>query len=327
MAHQETEQKSNYLKGVVPRGFRSPDPNVRWFMDAVKSWDQKSHMWMSIIGIPFDGGTVSARRGSRYAPSRIREYLYSLTTYNIEHDSDITQPLYDCGDVEVDIVDFDETMRRLRLAAQSVFGNAEHVIALGGDHSLTNELIRAARNAAGEEIGVVQFDAHHDMRTKWGHHSGFWLRALVDDGTLKGENVYQIGVRGSLYSPYYTDYLRQKEIRYLTAYAFHEIGVEKALAEIADRLKHVKEVYVTFDIDAVDQAFAPGTDHPSAGGLSSDEALRLVYGLASRLSVRWLDVMEVSPPHDIAEQTVGLAGELAMQFIHARCKESPRKET
>jgi len=320
MAFQTNGQNSNYLTKAAARGIKTPDPNVRWLGDTIKFWDQKAHMWMGIIGIPFDGGTVSARRGSRYAPTRIREYLYSLTTYNIEHDSDITESLYDCGDVDVNIVDFSETMRRLRLAAHIVFGSAEHVMALGGDHSLTYELIRAARNAAEGEIGLVQFDAHHDMRTKWGQHSGFWLRELVEERILKGEHVYQIGVRGSLYSPYYTDYLQQNRIRYLTAQAFHEVGVEKALAEVVDHLKPVKEVYITFDVDAVDQAFAPGTDHPSAGGLSSDEALRLVYGLASRLRVRWFDVMEVSPPHDVAEQTVGLAGELAAQFIHARVK-------
>ena len=320
MASQKNEQNADYLARVVVRGVKTPDPNVHWFGDSVRLWDGKVRTWMSIMGIPFDGGTMSARRGSRFAPSRIREYLYSLTTYSIDHDTEITENMYDCGDVDVVIVDFEETMKRLRLAAQTVFQNAEHVIAIGGDHSLTYELIRAARNAAEGEIGLVQFDAHHDMRTKWGNHSGFWLRQLVEDGILKGENVYQIGVRGSLYSPSYTAYLSQNRIRYLTALRLHEIGVEKALAEVGKCLQRMKEVYITFDVDAVDQTFAPGTDHPSAGGLSSDEALRLVYGLASGLRVRWFDMMEVSPPHDLAEQTVGLGGELIAQFIHARIK-------
>ena len=316
--NQTTEQNPTYLRDVATRGFRSPDPNVRWLGDAVKSWDKKTHMWMAIIGIPFDGGTASARRGSRYAPSRLREYVYSLTTYNIEHDSDITENLYDCGDVDVNIIDFDETMRRLRIAAEPIFENAQHVVALGGDHSLTYELVRAARKIAQGEIGLIQFDAHNDMRTKWGQHSGFWLRQLVDEGIVKGKHVYQIGLRGSLYSQYYTEYLRQKGFRYLTANAFHEMGLEKTLEDAANRLKLVKEVYITFDVDVVDQAFAPGTDHPSPGGLTSDEALRLVYGLATKLPVRWFDIMEVSPPHDVGEQTVAVGGELATQFIHAR---------
>ena len=321
--NQKCDQKefdSNYLKKTPILGFKTPDPNVRWLSDVVKPWDEKARTWMAIMGIPFDGGTISARRGSRFAPSRIRQYLYSLTTYSIEYDTDVTEGICDCGDVDVNILDFDDTMKRLSKAARVVFGNAEHVLALGGDHSLTCELIKAARNTVGRDVGLVQFDAHHDMRTKWGQHSGFWLRELVDERILKGENVCQIGVRGEFYSPFYTDYLRRNSIRYLTAQGLHEMGLENALAEIVGRMRSVKEVYLTFDIDAVDQAFAPGTNHPSAGGLSSDEAFRMVYGLASRLTVRWLDIMEVSPPHDIAEQTVGVAGELAAKYIHARMK-------
>jgi len=297
-----------------------PDPNVRWLGDLVKPWDGDTRMRIAVLGVPFDAATVSDRRGSRHAPQRIREYLYSKTRYSVEHDSELTDGVFDCGDLEVNIADFDETMRRLRLVAASVFAKAGYVLTLGGDHSLTYELVKAARAQAKHEIGLVQFDAHHDTREEWGQHSGFWLRRLIDDGVVRGENVLQIGIRGSLYSKYYIEHLKDHGVHYLTAWKMREIGVRAASKLAVSRLKRLGGVYLTFDIDAVDQTDAPGTDHPSPMGLTSWEAIFMVYDLASRLNARWMDIMEVSPPHDIQDHTVKLAAELAAQYMHACSK-------
>lgn len=314
----------SYLRPVLPRGGQFfPDPNVRWLGNVIKPWDGKSRIWMGIIGIPFDGGTVSHRRGSRTAPSHIRDNLYSKTTYMVDHDTEIApERVYDCGDVEVVITDFDETMRRLATAAGTVFERAEHVVSFGGDHSSTYELIKAARAHANGDIGLIQFDAHHDTRTKWGEHSGFWLRQLLDERILDARNILQIGLRGSLYSRDYMKYLRDNQIRFITAWDLHQDGLEAVVEQTVQQLSSTKEVYISFDIDAIDQAFAPGTDYPSTGGLTSHEAIYLIYELTSRINTRWLDIMEVSPPLDVADQTVRVASELAAQYIHALTKRS-----
>lgn len=310
-----------YLSEPRLGGYRFfPDPNVRWLGDVVRRWDGEERVWLAILGVPFDGGTVSHRRGSRYAPSRIREYLYSKTNYLVEHDSEIVEGVYDCGDVEVNIVDSSETMRRLAEVADEVFKSAENVLTFGGDHSLTYELIKAARRVSGGEMGLIQFDAHHDTRTEWGQHSGFWLRRLLDENVLKGVNVVQIGIRGSLYSRHYIEHVKNTGIRYVTVWDLRTKGLEQTTREIVRWMGGIESIYITFDIDALDQAYAPGTDHPSPGGMSSWEAIYMIYSFASSLNARWLDIMEVSPPNDQQDQTTKLAAELANQYIHARHK-------
>lgn len=310
----------SYLRSVSPQGYRFfPDPNVRWLGDTVKAWNGKDRAWMAILGIPFDGGTVSHRRGSRTAPTQIRANLYTKTNYMVEHDTDIPPDrIYDYGDLDVLITDFDETMRRLAAAASSVYGKSDHVLALGGDHSISYELIRAAKANAKGEIGLVQFDAHHDTRIKWATHSGFWLRQLLEEKILQPGNIVQIGIRGSLYSKHYMNYLRDNKIQIISAWDLHENGLDAAMAKTMKQLASTDEIYLTFDIDAIDQAYAPGTDYPSPGGLTSNEAIHMTYNLASRHNVRWMDIMETSPPLDINDQTIRVAAELAAQYIHAR---------
>ncbi len=293
-----------------------PDPNVRWLGDLVKPWDGESEMGLAILGVPYDGGTVSHRRGSRMAPQRIREILEAKTTYSSDHGTELVDTIWDCGHVEVNIVNHEETMRNIYAASIRVFRHAENTVVLGGDHSITYELAKAAAEVSGE-IGLVLFDAHHDVRTEWGVHSGFWLRRLLDQGVMRGEDVIQIGIRGSLYSPIYRRYLAERNVEFITSIELMLKGVEWALDKVFDKLAG-KYVYISFDIDAVDQAHAPGTDHPSPGGLTSIQAIYMLHSIAGKMRVKWFDVVEVSPPLDINDATIKLAAELVNQYIHAR---------
>jgi formimidoylglutamase len=303
--------------GLLGRYRFFPDPNVRWLGELVKPWDGMSKMSLAILGVPYDGGTVSHRRGSRMAPQRIREILYTKSTYSSDHGTELVDTIWDCGDIEVNIINHEETMRNIYTVAISVFRRAENTVVLGGDHSITYELGKAAAEVSGE-IGLVLFDAHHDVRTEWGVHSGLWLRKLLDQGVIKGEDVIQIGIRGALYSPAYRRYLTEKKVEFITSLELMLNGVGWTLDKVFDKLAGKPHVYISFDIDAVDQAYAPGTDHPSPGGLTSIQAIYMLHSIARKTKARWLDVMEVSPPLDINEAAVKLATELVNQYIHAR---------
>lgn len=289
---------------------------MRWLGDVFRAWDGTSPAWLGLLGVPFDGSTVSDRRGSRHAPAKLRQHLYAKTNYSTEHHAQLTEGCVDFGDVATDVASWEETLRRLLEAGTAVFGKAQHVVALGGDHSLTYGLVRSAQaQAASQALGLVQFDAHHDTRTRWGQHSGYWLRQLVDEGLVHGEHVVQVGVRGELYSREYAEYLAAHQVRYITPWALRERGLEHTLADILERLQACPVVYLTFDIDAIDQSEAPGTDYPTPGGLTAWEALYLVHRLARTGRIRWMDLMEVSPPHDIADHTAKLGAELVAQAL------------
>jgi len=122
-------------------------------------------MGLAILGVPYDGGTVSHRRGSRMAPQRIREILQTKSTYSSDHGTEPAGTIWDCGDVEVNIVNHEETMKNIYTTAIGVFRHAENTVVLGGDHSITYELGKAAAEVSGE-IGLILFDAHHDVRTE-----------------------------------------------------------------------------------------------------------------------------------------------------------------
>ncbi len=294
-----------------------PDPNVRWLGELVKPWDGSSEMDLAVIGVPYDGGTVSHRRGSRLAPQRIREALYTKSTYSSDHGTEVVNTIWDCGDAEVNIVDHEGTMGSIHRTSAKVFRNSRNTVIFGGDHSITYELTRSAVDVTGE-IGFVLFDAHHDVRTEWGVHSGFWLRKLIEQGIIRGENVIQIGIRGSLYSPAYRRYLAEKKVEFITSLELMLNGVGWALDRVIDKLSSLRSIYISFDIDAVDQAHAPGTDHPSPGGLTGIQAIYMLHSIAGKTGARWLDIVEVSPPLDINDATVKLAAELANKYIHAR---------
>jgi len=119
------------------------------------------------------------------------------------------------------------------------------------------------------------------------------LRKLIDQGLIRGEDVIQIGIRGSLYSPPYRGYLDEKRVEFITSLELMLNGVGWALNKVFDKLAGLQNIYISFDIDAVDQAHAPGTAYPSAGGLTGIQAIYMLHSIARKTGARWFDVVEV----------------------------------
>jgi agmatinase len=190
------------------------------------------------------------------------------------------------------------------------------VIGLGGDHSVSLPLIRAAAAAHGP-LALLQLDAHTDtwdsyFGSRYTHGTVF--RRALEEGIIDPRASVQIGLRGSLYSA--DDMRENTELGFATLLAreFDGVGVAGALELIRARLG--SPIYLTVDIDVLDPAFAPGTGTPEAGGLTSREVLALLQGLASAGPLlAGADVVEVSPPYDPSGATSVAAANIAYELV------------
>ncbi len=271
---------------------------------------------VAIMGAPFDGGTTF-RAGARYGPAAIREASLLLRPYN---DALAVSPFDECqvvdaGDAGPNPVDIVSAHRTIETNAASLQQAGARVLGLGGDHSVSLPLLRAAAAAHGS-LSLLQLDAHTDT---WDSYFGSKLthgtmfRRASEEKVIDGHSSVQVGLRGSLYSA--KDYAKNAELGFTTLLArdLDRAGVQGAIELAVDRLR--SPVYITVDVDCLDPAFAPGTGTPEAGGLSSRELLGILRGLAGQLNVVSADVVEVSPPYDPTGATAVVAANTAYELI------------
>ncbi|OPF83719.1 hypothetical protein VT50_0202650 [Streptomyces antioxidans] len=280
-----------------------------------------------LLGVPFDATTMG-RSGSRHAPTAVRTALAGLLSYHAGFDSDLRQggTLADAGDVDALQTDVEETWRRISEATTALMSTVDApLIVLGGDNSLTFPVLRGALAARTGRLGVVHFDAHFDVRAS--HHgepaSGVpFRRALEDlDGRISGRNMTQIGIAGWENTKAAADYVAQQGIRVYSAREVQTTPMDTLVEEAVSRaVDGTDGVWISIDIDAVDGAFAPGTNCPTVGGLTSHQLLELVWRLSQVPQVIGLDLSEVSPPLDRDGLTVQLAAATILTFLAGQAK-------
>jgi agmatinase len=272
---------------------------------------------VTVVGLPFDGG-VNRRPGARYGPRAIRQASEHVRAHPLPG-----QPLWgplqtlrviDYGDLDVSSPYIDYAIARIEELMTPIYAAGVIPIALGGDHTTSLPLLRAAAKTHGP-LSLVHFDAHPDF---WKpddparpYHHGTPFRLAADEGLIRvGESV-QVGIRGSV-SAAIVDEVRAAGMHLLTADEFYDLGVRGTLAEIHRIVR--PPVYVSLDIDCADPAYAPGTGTPEVAGLTSRELIALVRGLRG-LPVVGYDIVEVSPPFDSSEITALLAANLVLEFL------------
>jgi formimidoylglutamase len=310
-------KKSEFLGGKTQF---FPDPNVIWVSDHIHPWDGTQKAEVGIIGIPFDGGTASHRRGARLGPKGVREALNDYTTFNLDLDVDISEvEIVDFGDVECLLNDYDETHRRVEEVLTRIFDVGIIPIIIGGDHSVTYPCIKALQKSMRDQrLGVIDFDTHHDIREGWAENSGLWVREIqaLDNSPIKGENIVQIGIHGFYYSQFYRNEIQKMGITVIKPEDIRRLGIEAILEEAFDQASDGTDgVYVSVDIDVIDQTFAPGTSSPRPGGMMPWDVVSGMVKAGKHVLVKALDIMEISPPLDINGVTTRLGAELLMQFI------------
>lgn len=271
------------------------------------------------LGIPFDDGVVY-RPGARFGPSGIREGSRLLRPYNQFLRTYPFDDLQACDGGDVDTVPgyIEDTMHRIQTSMKPLLERDIIPFIGGGDHSITLPVLRALYSRRGK-VGLLHIDSHYDF---WNSHfgrkynHGTWLRRAIEENIVG--KVMQVGIRGSIFSHEdISDGIRMG-IRTLNIREVKQMGIERVNEEIKSYFQGM-EVYLSFDIDAVDPAFAPGTGTPEVGGLTSYEALELVRGLGIRLI--GMDVVEVSPPYDVSQVTSMLAANLIYEGMSLVAKD------
>jgi len=264
-----------------------------------------------IAGIPFDLGT-SNRPGARFGPAAIRRASHMLV--DGEHPANWIEParldLADIGDFAIAHGDIEGTLKRIEAQAAPL----RHLVALGGDHTVTLGLLRALARRTGP-LALVHFDAHLDtwpdtFGLRWGHGSPFYH--AIEEGLVDPRHMIQLGVRSPVERTVH-DWTVEKGVTILTAEEVHEIGP----GPVAERIRAVagdRPAYLSFDIDVLDPAFAPGTGTPEIGGLASWQGRAILRRLAG-LQFAGMDVVEVSPPYDVAEITALAAATMVWEYL------------
>ncbi len=273
-----------------------------------------------LYGIPFDAG-VTYRPGTRFGPRAIREASAYVKPYSIEHDIDICAvlSLADAGDAPIRPFSLKGTLDAAAEFASGL-GDPAHtrLMAVGGDHSIAYANLRATWERFGRPRGglpMIHFDSHVDTvdmtgGEKWSHASPF--RRAVEDGFLNPKRMLSIGIKGPLNTSEDLDYAREHGVELVTYGRWKREGnvtIERFARALGD-----EPMYLTFDIDCIDPAYAPGTGTPCVGGFTSAEALDLLR-LLKGINPVGADVVEVLPDRDVADITALLAGHVMFEIL------------
>ncbi|MEK7385616.1 MAG: agmatinase, partial [candidate division NC10 bacterium] len=271
---------------------------------------------VALLGIPYDGGS-SYRTGARFGPRAVREQSSLIRPW---HPVLKVHPferlrVADCGDVDVAPISIERTYAAIERRVAAIVEQGAVPVSVGGDHSVTLPILRVLARRHGP-VGLVHFDAHPDtwdeyFGSKFFHGTPF--RRAVEEGLLDPRRMIQVGIRGPLYSADDFAFHDRHGIEVIRIESVKEQGT----AWVGERFGRLRggPVYCSFDIDAVDPAYAPATGTPEVGGLSSYEALALVRALAG-VTLVGADVVEVSPQFDGPGQITSLlAANLIFELV------------
>ncbi|MEK7709558.1 MAG: agmatinase [candidate division NC10 bacterium] len=299
-----------------PDAFRSPrfgQPPTFMRLPHVR---EPGRLDVALVGIPYDGG-ASYRPGARFGPRAVRDQSALIRPWNPVLKVSPFEKLRvaDYGDVDVAPISIERTFEAVEREMGRLVEHGVIPVSVGGDHSVTLPILRAVARRHGP-LGLVHFDAHPDtwdeyFGSKYFHGTPF--RRAVEERLIDPRRTIQIGIRGPLYGPEDFDFHAEHGLEVIRI----EEVKERGIGWVAGRVKRLAgaPVYCSFDIDAVDPAYAPGTGTPEVGGLTAYEAVSLVRALQG-LTLVGADVMEVSPLYDGPGQvTALLAANLLFEFV------------
>ncbi len=287
----------------------------------VQAWDGTAAAGVVLVGAPLSKTSIS-HSGASSTPQAIREMFGAVSTYNFDHDLDLATALTirDAGDARVHVTDLARSRAGIHDAVWAVLERSPDsmLVVMGGDHSITAPSVEAFRASQSGAVGLVQLDAHMDLRNldDGGPSNGTPIRQLLESRTLDGRHVAQVGLQSFANSREYRDVARNAGItqigaREVAASPMHEIA-SRAL-EVAS--SGTDAIYVTLDMDVLDQAFAPGVPALVPGGMTSRQLFDIMFVLGSHPKVRALDIVEVDPTQDLRRSTVRVAVYAMLTFL------------
>ena len=271
---------------------------------------------VAFLGIPMDIGT-SWRPGTRFGPKAIRAESNMLRPYNMWTKAAPFERLNcaDLGDVAINTFDLKDSVRRITEHYDGLLKHDVIPMTLGGDHTLTLPVLRSIAKKHGP-VGLIHIDAHADINAHmFGEEiaHGTPFRRAYEEGLIAPDRVWQIGLRGTGYAAEDFDEAR--------VWGFNVVQAEeiwhRSTAPLAARIKAeigAGPVYISFDIDSLDPAYAPGTGTPEIGGLTTPQAVELIRGFAG-LDIIGCDLVEVSPPYDPSGNTALTGANLLFEML------------
>ena len=271
---------------------------------------------VGFVGVPLDIGT-SHRSGTRFGPRQIRAESAMLRPYNMAtrvSPFDHVQ-VADLGDIAIDAFDLKTSVDIIERGVAGILEHGCTPIALGGDHTLTLPVLRAIHARHGP-VGLVHVDAHADVNEHMFGEAiahGTPFRRAVEEGLLDTARVVQIGLRGTGYADDDFDWPRRQGFRVVQAEACWHRSLAPLMGEVRAQMGD-GPVYLSYDIDSLDPAVAPGTGTLEIGGLTTVQALEIVRGLAG-VNLVGCDLVEVSPPYDQAGTTALIAANLLYEML------------
>ncbi|WP_129692141.1 formimidoylglutamase [Gottfriedia acidiceleris] len=300
------------------------DSKVTKANEIISAWNGTEASNFSIIGVPLSKTSIS-HSGASFAPASIRKMLSSYSTYHIEDQIDLKDfKVTDFGDITMHVTDFEESRNRIRSTISELLGQYKETmpIILGGDHGISFPCISAFAKERGT-VGVIQFDAHHDLRNTedGGRSNGTPFRSLIDEGILKGEHLVQIGIRNFSNSAPYTEFGVNNGVTIYSMRDVRELGISKIIKESINHLvDKVDAIYISLDMDVLDQAFAPGCPAIGPGGMDSQTLLDGICYLASHPKVSGMDIVELDPTIDFRDMTSRIAAHVILNFLVEKVK-------
>lgn len=271
-----------------------------------------------VVGVPLDIGTTY-RSGTRFGPEAVRRVSSLGYGYNPERGVDLRESLnmVDVGDIQVIPANIEKSFDQIALAIGYITERNVFPIVLGGDHSIGYPDIRGTAPYIDGNIGIIHFDRHSDLSEKSYdermHGSPFFHATNI--ANAPATNLVQIGIGGWVGSKPGMKVARDRKATVITIEDIEHFGLERIMEyalEIA--WKGAKAVWLSFDIDSIDPAFAPGTGTPEPGGLLPREVLKMVR-MAAREGLQGMELVEVSPPYDVSDITSLLGGRVIMDVL------------
>ncbi|WP_227936044.1 formimidoylglutamase [Alkalihalobacillus deserti] len=300
------------------------DRDVTKVSDLIQEWKGGTISGFGLIGAPLSKSSIS-HSGACFAPGTIRKALSAFSTYSIEENVDLASCIIDdLGDITMHVTDIVQSQNRVY---ETIFcalkeNPAWLPIVLGGDNSITYPSIKGFSEAKGK-VGVVQFDAHHDVRNleDGGPSNGTPFRSLIETGTIRGTHLIQIGIRDFSNSKPYHDYVNNKGVTVYTMKDVRQKRMGNIIKESLEKFKgKVDSIYVSVDIDVIDQAQAPGCPAIGPGGMDAIDLFESISYLGEQTIVEGLEIVEVDPTVDFRDMTSRVAAHVILNFMKGKLK-------
>ncbi|MEX0340243.1 MAG: agmatinase [Arenibacterium sp.] len=278
--------------------------------------DQLTGLDVAFLGIPTDIGT-SWRSGTRFGPKQIRAESAMIRPYNMATGAAPFERLQvaDIGDLAINTFSLKETIRIITESYNTILSADVIPMAMGGDHSITLPILRGIAKKHGP-VALVHVDAHADVNDEmFGEREthGTVFRRAFEEKLVEPDKVYQIGLRGTGYAA--SDFTEAQGWGFQIFQA-HELW-GKSLITLGREIRRdigERPVYITYDIDSLDPAYAPGTGTPEIGGLTTPQALELIRALQGA-NIVGCDLVEVSPPYDPSGNTALTGANLLYELL------------